>query len=93
MSVSWSRVLASAAGVRVMKVSAMGPKAVRIIVLVGGSWWTGSALGVTTIVGTWSWYWGCRQVLSSEGLGYTLLNHCTHVQDGRADGWVCDNAE
>ena len=85
---SWSRVLASAAGVGLVKVAAMGPTVVRIVTSVGGSWGSGPALGVTTIVGAWGWCWWCCQVLSGEGLGHALLNHRTHVMDGLADGEV-----
>ena len=72
---SWSRVLVSAAGVRLVKVAAMGPTEVQIVVSAGGSWWSGSALGVTTIVGAWGWCWGCRQVLRGESLGHRRLTH------------------
>ena len=73
MSVSWSRVLASAAVVRLVKVAAMGTTIVQIVISVGGSWGSGLALGAATIVGAGGWCWGCRRVLSGEGLGYALL--------------------
>ena len=93
MPVSGSRVLASAAGVGQMKVVAMGPTVVRIVVSASGSWGSGPTLVVVMIVGAWGWcwdWWSC-QVLFGEGLGHTLLNHCTHVRDWRADSGVCDN--
>ena len=49
----WSRVLVSAAGVRLVKVAAMGTTIVQIVISAGGSWGSGLALGVATIVGAW----------------------------------------
>ena len=59
-----------------VKVAAMGPTVVQIVVSASGPGDHGPALVVAAIVGAWGcWGWGCCKVLSSEGLGNTLLNH------------------
>ena len=91
---SWSRVLAYAAGVGLVKVTAVGPTIVQIIVFASSLGGHRAVLVVAAVVGAIGrcLCWGCCKVLSNKGLGDVLLNHASHVRDQWADGGASDGA-
>ena len=70
---------------RLVKVAAMGPTVARIVVSAGGSWESGSARVVATIVGSWGWCWRYRQV---DEVCITSVSWSRVFTGAASVGWV-----